>query len=627
MVGALTVQRNFAVSMADKPDSHAFKRRLRLKRDFFSRNRACEYDVVVSIDFGTSFSGFAYSFNHEDGSEDIYMNRAWGSAQGSSTLKTPTCLLLDPEKTFVSFGYEAADKYAELEEGEDRSFYFFDRFKMLLHGSEEKLNRNTPLEARNGKHVRALDVFSHSLEFLKDKALERISDESGIEYTAEEVRWVVTVPAIWKQSAKQFMREAAYQAGLIHPSKSGQLIIALEPEAAAVFCRQSKLREFVEGKGREETVKDAFVPAKTQYLVVDNGGGTMDVTAHEVDENDNIKEIYHATGGDFGGTKVDEKFANLLTKVFGKDFMSEFCRTYPSDWLDVMNDFEVKKRADRVIKGAVTRIRLPANFIILLRQKNGQDDNRIIRQHYNDDQIKISKGYLCLGSEIVETLFEPAITSITDHLKSLLKKKVLKGVSILFLVGGFSESPLLQARIKGEFKGNYNILIPNDAQTAVVKGAVMFGKRPSVVVERCLSDTYGTRCYRDFNFRIHNLEKFEYIDGKPKCKDVFSVLARENEVVRVGQCKTFSSFHPIRANQTDVRFAFFTSTDPNVVYTTDTGVRKLPGLIVIKSPDTSKGTEREIKLELYFNTEIKVVGIDVETGNEESTYIDFLSHA
>ena len=62
------------------------------------------------------------------------------------------------------------------------------------------------------------------------------------------------------------------KADLIHPSKSGQLIIALEPEAAAVFCRQSKLREFVEGKGREETVKDAFVPAKTQYLVVDNGG-------------------------------------------------------------------------------------------------------------------------------------------------------------------------------------------------------------------------------------------------------------------------------------------------------------------------------------------------------------------
>jgi len=62
-----------------------------------------------------------------------------------------------------------------------------------------------------------------------------------------------------------------FQAGLAKPSDSSQLIIALEPEAAAVYCRQRKLREFVEEKG-EETVKNSLVPAKTQYLVIDNGG-------------------------------------------------------------------------------------------------------------------------------------------------------------------------------------------------------------------------------------------------------------------------------------------------------------------------------------------------------------------
>ena len=50
-----------------------------------------------------------------------------------------------------------------------------------------------------------------------------------------------------------------------------QLFIALEPEAAAVYCRQRKLREFVEKKG-EEIVKDTLVPIKTRYLVIDNGG-------------------------------------------------------------------------------------------------------------------------------------------------------------------------------------------------------------------------------------------------------------------------------------------------------------------------------------------------------------------
>ena len=32
---------------------------------------------------------------------------------------------------------------------------------------------------------------------------------------ANEVRWVITVPAIWRQQAKQFMREAAYQVFVI----------------------------------------------------------------------------------------------------------------------------------------------------------------------------------------------------------------------------------------------------------------------------------------------------------------------------------------------------------------------------------------------------------------------------
>lgn len=591
-----------------------------------ARNYTTEnaYDVVVAIDFGTSFSGFAFSFNHRDGSEDIFMNRAWGSAQGYSTFKTPTCLLLSPLKEFDKFGFEAAEKYAELEDANEKSFYCFDRFKMKLHGSEETLNRETLLEARNGKRLRALDIFSKALEYLKDRALERIHEQSGVEYKAQEVRWVVTVPAIWKQSAKQFMREAAYQAGLANPRNPSQLIIALEPEAAAVYCRQRKLREFVEGKG-EEKVKDCLIPAKTQYLVIDNGGGTMDVTAHEIDEDENIKEIYHATGGDFGGTKVDNQFQNLLEKVFGKELMTEFRRAHPSDMLDLMNDFEVKKRADRVMEGELTRIRLPANFINLLRHENGEDDNKIIRRHYRIEELKISKDYLCLGSEIVKSLFEPAVTSIINHLKSLLQKKQLKGIKLLFLVGGFSESPLLQARIRKEFKNGYNILIPNDAQTAVVKGAVMFGKRPHIVVERCLSESYGTRCYSDFVHGFHRKEKLEVVDGKPKCKDVFSVLARKDEMVKIGQCKSSSTFHPIKPNQTQVRFQFYTSTNPDVRYTTDAGVRQLPGFILLKSPDTKKGTEREIKLKLFFNTEIKVVGVDVETGNEASTYIDFLS--
>lgn len=111
----------------------------------FFRQIASNYLAVVAIDFGTTFSGFAWSMrnqlekyekdNDPTAFPDIYINPTWNSS--SSNLlshKTPTSLLLDSEKTFKSFGYEAENDYAELA-GEDshQDFYFFQRFKMVLH--------------------------------------------------------------------------------------------------------------------------------------------------------------------------------------------------------------------------------------------------------------------------------------------------------------------------------------------------------------------------------------------------------------------------------------------------------------------------------------------------------------
>ena len=54
-------------------------------------------------------------------------------------------------------------------------------------------------------------MFSHSIKFLKDEALKVICERTGDEYfNVKDIQWVLTVPAIWKPVAKQFMREAAY---------------------------------------------------------------------------------------------------------------------------------------------------------------------------------------------------------------------------------------------------------------------------------------------------------------------------------------------------------------------------------------------------------------------------------
>ena len=67
------------------------------------------------------------------------------------------------------------------------------------------------LESANGQRVLASKVFSHALRYFKDCSLKELNDVSTLHvpFTVEDIQWVLTVPAIWRQSAKQFMRHAA----------------------------------------------------------------------------------------------------------------------------------------------------------------------------------------------------------------------------------------------------------------------------------------------------------------------------------------------------------------------------------------------------------------------------------
>ena len=51
---------------------------------------------------------------------------------------------------------------------------------------------------------------------------------------------------------------------------------------------------------------------------------------------------------------------------------------------------------------------------------------------------------------------------------------VRAGVQFLFLVGGFSESPMLQLEIRNEFKHLVKIIIPVEVSLAILKGTRHF---------------------------------------------------------------------------------------------------------------------------------------------------------
>ena len=96
--------------------------------------------VVVGIDFGTTYSGYGYSFRDDYKKENskIYSNSDWKSGDGLATTKTPTVILFDENGKFQSFGYEAQEAYTRLlEEQKADGHSYFKTYKMKLFQDED----------------------------------------------------------------------------------------------------------------------------------------------------------------------------------------------------------------------------------------------------------------------------------------------------------------------------------------------------------------------------------------------------------------------------------------------------------------------------------------------------------
>lgn len=60
-----------------------------------------------------------------------------------------------------------------------------------------------------GKPLEALTVFAKSLDYFRETAKAELERATGAKWVETEVKWILTVPAIWGDRAKQFMTEAA----------------------------------------------------------------------------------------------------------------------------------------------------------------------------------------------------------------------------------------------------------------------------------------------------------------------------------------------------------------------------------------------------------------------------------
>jgi hypothetical protein len=96
--------------------------------------------MVAALLFGRTKSGYAFSTTYEFNQNELHitLNKLWRTGYRIClSAKTLTCLLLDKEKQFEAFGYDAKHRYEELVIDEEHAnYYLFDRFTMSLHNNE-----------------------------------------------------------------------------------------------------------------------------------------------------------------------------------------------------------------------------------------------------------------------------------------------------------------------------------------------------------------------------------------------------------------------------------------------------------------------------------------------------------
>ncbi|WAQ94395.1 LOW QUALITY PROTEIN: HS12B-like protein, partial [Mya arenaria] len=153
-----------------------------------------------------------------------------------------------------------------------------------------------------------------------------------------------------------------YHAGI----EEKKLTVALEPEAASLFCRHLP----IERSGNETSL--GKMKAGQRYLVLDAGGGTIDITVHEVMQSMDVKELFKASGGAWGGTKVDEDFKGFINDIAGFDAIADLKQKHLDDFIDLFRRFENKKRSISPDKDSKTVIPLPLSLCSLIEKRQGR---------------------------------------------------------------------------------------------------------------------------------------------------------------------------------------------------------------------------------------------------------------
>jgi len=313
-----------------------------------------------------------------------------------------------------------------------------------------------------------------------------------------------------------------------------------------------------------------------------------------------LKEIHRATGGPWGGIKVDDAFQEYLLELFGFETFTSLAK---NEVIELERSFESFKR--KVGTGnTVYYMQIPLS----------------LRQSAPPGTLVASK--LKLQSAKVKEFFDKPIKTICAHIQKMIAAMPLDELKTILLVGGFSESKLLQEGIQRHFS-SIAVRTPSGPSTAIVKGAVDFGHCPEKIRFRMSPYTYGIEMTIPFRHGMHPERKLFIAQGTEYCRDIFDIHVKINQLVETGTPISDKTYEPFCAEQSAISFDVATSTSPNPVFVTDADSRTI-GSFRVKLPYCEFKRQKAVNVKMIFSgTELKVEARDNITNELYTTSFRF----
>ncbi|XP_061186757.1 heat shock 70 kDa protein 12A-like [Saccostrea echinata] len=531
--------------------------------------------IVASIDIGTAYTGYAYSFKTNP--YDITV-RKW-TTDGIVSPKAPSSVLLTPELSFDSFGYEAEKKFSDLfVEKDHKDWHFVQGFKMALNEKQKfDINFLNITDIQN-HFVPARAVFTGVIGYLKNDLMEQLTSK-GHEHEVDNIQFVVTVPAIWSDAAKQAMVDSSVWVGI----KKENLTIAYEPEVAAVHCLTIPANQVT--VRTKENIAMMFQPGCC-FLVLDLGGGKADITVQKVERDGKLSQLYAASGGSWGGSCVNNSFFQDLKKNLGDRVYQEFMKKNVGDYFHLRNQFEKAKRNFKNDQEMVS-LHLPSSLEKITAEICGKNIGEILKDLDTCKSLAYSDGKLKYTAEYFKTFFFQTIQSTVDQIRKVLKSRKCNEVKYILMIGGFSESDIVRTRIKETFPG-VQVIMPEDAALSVLKGGVLFGHAPDTVRFRVCPQTYGISMHDYFNPNVHDFSKSCKVGNVQFVVGCFEKIFEKDEVIEVGQKRKIRvaedfTEQPENARTQNKEIEMYSSVEKDPKFVSDPGCM-LQSTIVVSPP-------------------------------------------